>query len=123
MHRLVKILFALAIVCGFPSPPASAEEKGLTVFAAASMKNALDDVDAAYMAKTQTALDLVALVTLWLVVVPPSDFGTSHDADNIALTIRLALSGLYGIDMTIRAVLAKPAPGLPKAPPKKGSRS
>ncbi len=37
---------------GLSFPPASAEEKGLTVFAAASMKNALDDVDAAYTAKT-----------------------------------------------------------------------
>jgi voltage-gated potassium channel len=62
---------------------------------------------AAYLAKTQTALDLVALLTLWLVVVPPGDFGTTHDAYNIALSIRLALSGLYGIDMTIRALLAK----------------
>ena len=59
------------------------------------------------MAKTQTALDIVALLTLWLVIVPPGDFGTTHDAYNIALTVRLALSGLYGIDMTIRAVLAK----------------
>jgi molybdate transport system substrate-binding protein len=33
-------------------PPASAEEKSLTVFAAASMKNALDDIDAAYTART-----------------------------------------------------------------------
>jgi voltage-gated potassium channel len=62
---------------------------------------------AAYMAKTQTALDIVALLTLWIVVVPPGDFGTTHDAYNIALSIRLALSGLYGIDMAIRAVLAK----------------
>ena len=62
---------------------------------------------AAYMARTQTALDIVALLTLWLVVVPPGDFGTTHDAHNIAVTVRLALSGLYGIDMTIRAVLAK----------------
>jgi molybdate transport system substrate-binding protein len=52
MDRLVKILFALAVVCGIASSPASAEEKGLTVFAAASMKNALDDIDAAYTAKT-----------------------------------------------------------------------
>ena len=52
MHRLVKILFAFAIVCGVSSSPASAEDKNLTVFAAASMKNALDDVDAAYTAKT-----------------------------------------------------------------------
>ena len=62
---------------------------------------------AAYMAKTQTALDLVALLTLWIVLVPPGDFGTTHDAYNIALTLRLALSALYGIDMTIRAVLAR----------------
>jgi molybdate transport system substrate-binding protein len=52
MKRLVKIFFALAIAGGAASPPASAEQKGLTVFAAASMKNALDDVDAAYAAKT-----------------------------------------------------------------------
>jgi voltage-gated potassium channel len=62
---------------------------------------------AAYMARSQTPLDLVALLTLWLVVIPPGDFGTKHDADHIALTVRLALSGLYGIDMAIRAVLAK----------------
>jgi molybdate transport system substrate-binding protein len=52
MDRLVKILFALAIVGSVAASPASAEEKGLTVFAAASMKNALDDIDAAYTAKT-----------------------------------------------------------------------
>ena len=46
MDRLVRILFALA-VCGAFSLPASAEEKGLIVFAAASMKNALDEVDSA----------------------------------------------------------------------------
>ena len=51
MHRLFKILCGLTVVCGLVSP-ASAEEKGLTVFAAASMKNALDDVDAAFTAKT-----------------------------------------------------------------------
>src|SRR6202034_1495231 len=36
---------------GLSSPAAFAEEKALTIFAAASMKNALDDVDAAYTAK------------------------------------------------------------------------
>jgi molybdate transport system substrate-binding protein len=51
MDRLVRILFALAVMCGVFSLPASAEEKGLTVFAAASMKNALDEVDSAYTAK------------------------------------------------------------------------
>jgi molybdate transport system substrate-binding protein len=52
MYRLVKVLFALAIVCGLSTSSAPAQEKGLTAFAAASMKNALDDVDAAYSAKT-----------------------------------------------------------------------
>ena len=52
MYRLVKVLFALAIVCGLSTSSASAQEKGLTAFAAASMKNALDDVGAAYTAKT-----------------------------------------------------------------------
>ena len=52
MDRLVKILVALAIVSGLSSPAAFAEEKALTIFAAASMKNALDDIDAAYTAKT-----------------------------------------------------------------------
>jgi molybdate transport system substrate-binding protein len=52
MHRLFKIVFALAIASSFSSAPALADDKPLTVFAAASMKNALDDVDAAYTAKT-----------------------------------------------------------------------
>jgi molybdate transport system substrate-binding protein len=52
MHRLAGFLVAVAILCGSTTPPASAQEKNLTVFAAASMKNALDDVDTAYTAKT-----------------------------------------------------------------------
>src|SRR4051812_23511093 len=49
MHRLAGIVAAFIIMCG---APALAQDKGLTVFAAASMKNALDDIDAAYTAKT-----------------------------------------------------------------------
>ncbi len=52
MHRLAGLFVALAILCGSASWPASAQDKSLTVFAAASMKNALDDIDAAYTAKT-----------------------------------------------------------------------
>jgi molybdate transport system substrate-binding protein len=52
MQRLFGILLALAVAWALPLAFASAEENGLTVFAAASMKNALDDVDAAYTAKT-----------------------------------------------------------------------
>lgn len=52
MHRLAGLVAAFTILCGSAHPPALAQDKGLTVFAAASMKNALDDIDAAYTAKT-----------------------------------------------------------------------
>jgi molybdate transport system substrate-binding protein len=52
MHRLAGLFTALVILCGSTWSPALAQDKSLTVFAAASMKNALDDVDSAYTAKT-----------------------------------------------------------------------
>src|SRR4030081_3742492 len=52
MHRFAGFLIALTILCGSAASPALAQDKSLTVFAAASMKNALDDIDAAYTAKT-----------------------------------------------------------------------
>ncbi len=58
---------------------------------------------ASYMARTQTPLDLLALVTLWLVVVPPGDFGS---ASTEAAAARVALSAVYAIDIAIRASLA-----------------
>jgi voltage-gated potassium channel len=62
---------------------------------------------AAYEARTQTGLDLLALATLWLCVVPPGDFSTAHDARALVLVIRGALSAVYGIDMAIRSALAR----------------
>jgi molybdate transport system substrate-binding protein len=52
MHRLAGLFAAFTILIGSMHSPASAQDKSLTVFAAASMKNALDDIDAAYTAKT-----------------------------------------------------------------------
>jgi molybdate transport system substrate-binding protein len=52
MHRLSAYVAAFTILCGSTWSPALAQDKSLTVFAAASMKNALDDIDAAYTAKT-----------------------------------------------------------------------
>src|ERR1700685_4036305 len=52
MYRLAGLFTAFVILCGSAHSPALAQDKSLTVFAAASMKNALDDVDAAYTAKT-----------------------------------------------------------------------
>jgi molybdate transport system substrate-binding protein len=52
MHRLARLLAAVAVLCGVALSPALAQDKGLVVFAAASMKNALDDVDTAFTART-----------------------------------------------------------------------
>jgi molybdate transport system substrate-binding protein len=51
-RRVAASLLALSVVGGWTLSPAMAQEKTLTVFAAASMKNALDDINAAYTAKT-----------------------------------------------------------------------
>jgi molybdate transport system substrate-binding protein len=52
MHRLTGLFLAFIVLCGSSYSPALAQDKSLTVFAAASMKNALDDIDAAFTAKT-----------------------------------------------------------------------
>jgi molybdate transport system substrate-binding protein len=52
MHRLAGLFAAFTILTGSAISPGFAQDKSLTVFAAASMKNALDDIDAAYAAKT-----------------------------------------------------------------------
>jgi molybdate transport system substrate-binding protein len=52
MHRIAGVFAAFIILLGAVYSPAAAQDKSITVFAAASMKNALDDVDAAYTAKT-----------------------------------------------------------------------
>jgi len=52
MYRVAGVFAAFVILWGAAFPPASAEDKTLIVFAAASMKNALDDIDAAFTANT-----------------------------------------------------------------------
>jgi molybdate transport system substrate-binding protein len=49
--RLILSAFAALALAG-ATPPAYAQEKTLTVFAAASMKNALDDINAAFLKST-----------------------------------------------------------------------
>src|SRR6266581_840010 len=51
MHRLAGMFAAFIVLLGAIHTPARAQDKALTVFAAASMKNALDEIDAAYTAK------------------------------------------------------------------------
>jgi voltage-gated potassium channel len=62
---------------------------------------------ASYMAKTRTPLDVLALSTLWIVLVPPGDFGSAHHASTIALAVRVALSVVYAIDLAIRVFFAR----------------
>ena len=52
MNRLAGLFVAFAVSLAAIPAPAAAQDKTLTVFAAASMKNALDDIDAAYTAKS-----------------------------------------------------------------------
>jgi molybdate transport system substrate-binding protein len=52
LKRIILAAFAAAFVVSAAPQTASAQDKSITVFAAASMKNALDDVDAAYTKKT-----------------------------------------------------------------------
>jgi voltage-gated potassium channel len=58
---------------------------------------------AAYQARSETALDLLSLATLWFVVVPWPYF--DHGLA-VWLPLRIALSVVYGIDLAYRGVLA-----------------
>ena len=58
-----------------------------------------------YEASSREPLDLLALATLWLVVVPWWDFG--HGVKDLVLGLRVALSVVYGVDIAIRSSLAQ----------------
>jgi molybdate transport system substrate-binding protein len=51
VRKLIIGTFSAAVAIAAAALPASSQEKSIVVFAAASMKNALDDVDAAFTAK------------------------------------------------------------------------
>ena len=85
MHRLAIRFAALVILCGSALSPALAQDKSLTVFAAASMKNALDDIDTAFTAKTgvKVAASYAASSTLAKQIEQgaPADIFLSADID------------------------------------------
>lgn len=58
MRRFTVLFVAFTLLCGSIYSPAQAQDKSLTVFAAASMKNALDEADAAYTAKTKVKVSV-----------------------------------------------------------------
>ncbi len=60
----------------------------------------------AYQARWQAPLDLLSLLTIWLVVVPPGVTATNHDVYEALIGLRLALSAIYGVDLIVRSRLA-----------------
>lgn len=52
MHRVAGFFAGFFVLLGAVNSPTAAQDQSITVFAAASMKNALDDVNAAYTAKS-----------------------------------------------------------------------
>jgi voltage-gated potassium channel len=60
-----------------------------------------------YLARTQTPLDLLALATLWIIAVPPCEFGSGNTGTAIALGLRSLLSLIYAIDAGMRAHYAE----------------
>jgi molybdate transport system substrate-binding protein len=85
MHRLAGSLLTLAILCGAAITPACAEDKALTLFAAASMKNALDDINAAFTAKTNIKVSASyaasSLLAKQIEQGAPADIFVSADTD------------------------------------------
>ncbi len=85
MPRLAGLVAAFVILLGAGQSPASAEDKVLTVFAAASMRNALDAVDAAYTAKAgiKVSASYAASSTLAKQIAQgaPADVFVSADTD------------------------------------------
>jgi len=60
----------------------------------------------AYQHHWQTPLDLLSLVTIWFVVVPPGIITSRHDVYLGLIAMRLVLAAVYATDITIRTVLA-----------------
>ena len=60
----------------------------------------------AYVKKSQTALDLLALFTLWIVVIPLRQLGAGEDVTIGGLVVRIGVSVVYAIDLAVRAHLA-----------------
>jgi voltage-gated potassium channel len=60
----------------------------------------------AYQSRWRMPLDMLALVTVWLVVVPPGDITSNHTLYVVLLSLRIGLSVVYAVDLGVRARLA-----------------
>jgi voltage-gated potassium channel len=59
-----------------------------------------------YQRRWRIPLDMLALVTVWLIVVPPGVVTSNHLLYLALLSLRLGLSVVYAVDITVRARLA-----------------
>lgn len=60
----------------------------------------------AYILRSESNLDFVALLTLWIVLIPFSSFGSDTTAFMVALLTKLLVSFVFAVDMFRRARLA-----------------
>jgi len=68
-------------------------------------QNTTDELEA-YIRRTESTLDLIALLTLWVVVIPFRSFGSGTTAFMVAVLTKLLVSLVFAIDMFRRARLA-----------------
>jgi voltage-gated potassium channel len=59
-----------------------------------------------YLERARRPLDLFALLTLWVVVVPLDRFGPGEDVVPLGLALRLSISAVFAADLAIRCHLA-----------------
>lgn len=60
----------------------------------------------AYVARSQTALDVFALCTLWIIAVPIANFGEGSDVTIGGIALRASISVVFAVDMGHRSRLA-----------------
>ena len=60
----------------------------------------------AYQRRWRVPLDLLALMTIWLIVIPPDVISPNGGTHPVLVLLRLGLSVVYAIDIAVRTTLA-----------------
>src|SRR3974390_1495302 len=104
MRRIICLLALAKFLVGSALLPAHAQDRALTVFAAASLMNALDDINAAYTART--GVKVVAsyaassLLAKQIEQGAPADIFPSADLEWMTyLTLRKAINGSTRVNL------------------------
>jgi molybdate transport system substrate-binding protein len=108
MKRLAGILAALFVLAA--AVPAAAQDETLTVFAAASMKSALDDIDVAYTARTGVKVIVSygpsSTLAKQIELGAPSDVFISADTDWMDYAIaKKAINGRTRVNLLGNAIV------------------